>query len=260
MNNSIQFLGTSDGLPTADRHHASLLVKVGGQTFLFDCGEPCSHTLKRMGVDFDSIDAIFISHTHSDHIGGLPLLLQALWLERRKHPLPVWLPRRAIAPLRQWLHACYLYEPMLGFLLQWKPITKGKPVRCGNARISAYRTSHLDAPRSHFAKTHPEIGFDAFCFLIEVAGKRIGYSGDIGRPQDLAPLVAKPLDLLVVELAHCSPDAMFDFLHSHPVKRVAFTHLGRSMRARLPALRRLAARLLHPARVTFPVDGDTIRF
>src|ERR1700688_2799209 len=92
MSNSLQFLGTSDGLPSPDRHHASLLVRLGGQTLLFDCGEPCSHTLKRLGIDFNSIDAIFISHTHSDHIGGLPMLIQSMWLGSRERPLPIWVP------------------------------------------------------------------------------------------------------------------------------------------------------------------------
>ena len=258
MNNSLQFLGTSDGLPSPDRHHASLLVKLGGQTFLFDCGEPCSQTLKRMRISFDSIDGIFISHTHSDHIGGFPMLIQSLWLERRKRPLPVWLPRHAIKPLRHWLHVCYLYESMLGFSLQWKHLSKSKSAHCGKARISAYRTSHLNVARAQFARKHPQIGFDSFCFLVEADGKRIGYSGDIGRPQDLVPLVANPLDLLVVELAHCSPYAMFEFLRSQPVKRVAFTHLGRPMRSRLAALRRLASQTLYPATVVFPIDGDIV--
>jgi ribonuclease BN (tRNA processing enzyme) len=260
MSDSVHFLGTSDGLPSPDRHHASLLVKLGKQTLLLDCGEPCSDTLKRRGIDFDSIDAIFVSHTHSDHVGGLPMLIQSLWLEQRARPLPVWMPRRTIAPFRQWLHTCFLYEPLLGFPLQWKPLSPRTTARCGNVRLRAYRTSHLDSARAQFARKFPKIGFDAFSFLIEGNGKRIAYSGDIGHPQDLEPLLRKPLDLLVVELAHCSPAVLLEFLRSHPVKHVAFTHLNRTARSRSMALRRLAARILRPASVTFPADGDTVRF
>ena len=32
----IQFLGTSDGLPSADRFHASLLLRLAGQIILLD--------------------------------------------------------------------------------------------------------------------------------------------------------------------------------------------------------------------------------
>src|ERR1041384_930055 len=103
MSDSATLLGTSDGLPSPDRFHASLLLRLAGQTILVDCGEPCSHSLKRMGVDFNSIDAIVISHTHSDHVGGLAMLLQSMWLEDRTSPLPLWLPAHAIRPLQDWL-------------------------------------------------------------------------------------------------------------------------------------------------------------
>jgi len=256
----ITFLGTSDGLPSADRHHASLLLELGGRVILLDCGEPCSHTLKRMGVDFDGIGAVFLTHMHSDHVGGFPMLVQSMWLERRTRPLPVWLPRRAIAPLRHWLHACYLYEPVLPFRLQWRPLANGTVARCGPVRVRACRTSHLDPARAAFAKRHPEIGFDPFCFLIEGAGKRIGYSGDIGRVEDLRLLLARPLDLLVTELAHCAPGAMFEFLRDAPVKRVALTHLCRDARSRFAEVRRLGRRTLGAGRAVFVDDGDRLDF
>ncbi len=115
MPDSVTFLGTSDGLPSPDRHYASLLVKFATQTILLDCGEPCSHTLKQMGEGFDAIDLVVISHTHSDHVGGLPMLLQSMSLERRRRPLTVWMPVHAIRLMREWLDACYLFEPQLGF-------------------------------------------------------------------------------------------------------------------------------------------------
>src|SRR5260221_8534863 len=115
MTNSLTMLGTSDGLPSPDRHYASLLLRFDGRTILLDCGEPCSHTLKKMSFDFNSLDAVFVTHTHSDHVGGLPMLIQSLWLEQRTRPLPIWLPGRAIAPLRQWLYTCFLFEQLFHF-------------------------------------------------------------------------------------------------------------------------------------------------
>ena len=122
MLDSVTFLGTSDGLPSANRHHASVLVKFASRTILLDCGEPCGHTLKKMGEDFDAIDAVVISHTHSDHIGGFPMLMQSLWLEGRRRPLTVWMPGHAIRFVRPWLDACYLFEPLLGFPIKWDDV------------------------------------------------------------------------------------------------------------------------------------------
>lgn len=260
MSDSITFLGTSDGLPSPDRHYASLLLRLAGQTVLLDCGEPCSHTLKRMAVDFNSLDAIFVTHTHSDHVGGLPMLVQSLWLEQRIRPLPLWMPRHAIAPLQHWLHTCYLYEPQIHFRLQWKPLSARSAPRIGSVRIRARRTTHLDAVRNIFAKDHPQIGFDAFSLLLEGSGKRVVYSGDIGSPLDLVPLLKRPVDVLVVEMAHCNPDQMLDLLRLHEIRHIVFTHLSRQLRRNLGALRAKAAKTLRPRKVTLAADGDVIRF
>jgi ribonuclease Z len=72
---SVTFLGTSDGLPSAERKHASILVDLGVRVYLFDCGEPVSRTLKRSGVSYDAIDRLFISHLHADHCGGFLMLM-----------------------------------------------------------------------------------------------------------------------------------------------------------------------------------------
>lgn len=259
MPDSLTFLGTSDGLPTADRYHASLLLKLDGQTLLLDCGEPCSHTLKRMKVDFNQIDAVLLTHTHSDHIAGLPMLIQSMWLEKRTRPLPVWLPGPAIAPLRQWLQTCYLFDEILPFRIVWKPLTPA-PFRIGRVSIRAHRTTHLDGYRARFTKHYPNIGYDAFCLLIESAEKRVAYSGDLGQPDDLLPLLENPLDLLITELAHFHPKNLLPLLQQREIRQVAFTHLGRRMRARLPELRALATRALRPRQLHFPRDGDVIRF
>jgi len=259
MSDSLTFLGTSDGLPSSDRHHAALLLRLGGKTVLLDCGEPCSHTLKSMGVDFNSLDAVVVSHTHSDHVGGLPMLLQSMWLEQRTRLLPIWLPRRAIRPLRDWLHTCYLFEPRFRFRIRWHPIAPGKVLHLGPVSFAAFRTAHLEETRIRFARKFPGLGFDAFCFRFEAGRKCIGYSADLGRADDLAPLLSKPIDLLVVELAHFHPFDLVELLRERKVKHVAITHMGRAVRARLPEVR-AAFRLRLPAhRVSFVRDGDTIR-
>jgi ribonuclease BN (tRNA processing enzyme) len=258
--NTIAFLGTSDGLPSPDRHHAALLLRLAGQTILLDCGEPVSHTLKRMAVDFNRIDAVLITHTHSDHVAGLPMLIQSMWLEQRTRPLPVWLPGRALAPLQRWLHACYLFDAQFGFRIRWHALSEHRAARVGAVRITAFRTSHLDATRRLFAKSHPGIGFEAFSLLIEAAGKRLAYSGDLGSAADLQPLLGRPLDLLVVELAHLEPDSLLAQLRDRPVRRVALTHLARTARAQLAELKPRLQRALRPARVSFAADGDVLNF
>ena len=260
MPDSVTFLGTSDGLPSPDRQHASLLVKFATRTILLDCGEPCSHTLKQMGQDFGAIDMVVISHTHSDHVGGFPMLMQSMSLEGRRRSLTVWMPWHAIPLLREWLDACYLFEPQLGFRVKWVAFDKHSAMRCGPVQLRAFRTTHLDGLRKQFGASRPAVWFDAFSLLATGGGKRLAYSGDLGAPEDLRPLCAKSLDLLVVELAHFQPRGLFEFLQPKDVRRVAITHLGRPARARLAEVRALARKVLGPRKTQFAMDGDVVRF
>lgn len=228
----IVLLGTADGLANPKRNHAALLARLDGKTILLDAGQPCSQTLKRLGIGLDELDGIVITHTHTDHVGGLPMLLQSAWLEGRQRALPIWLPPQAIRPLRIWLRACYLFSSRLGFVVRWLPI-RG-PIRIGTVRICAIRNSHLDETRARFGKRYPDVGYDAFSLVVESRHSRFAYSSDIGAVADLEPLCRKPLGLLITELAHIEAGELGEFLRTRPIGRVVLTHVGRGQRGRVP--------------------------
>lgn len=65
----------------------ALIVQVGASVLMMDCGFGLAATearLARAGLMPDDIDAILVTHEHSDHIGGVARFA-------RKHQLPVWL-------------------------------------------------------------------------------------------------------------------------------------------------------------------------
>jgi 7,8-dihydropterin-6-yl-methyl-4-(beta-D-ribofuranosyl)aminobenzene 5'-phosphate synthase len=70
------------------------LVETDGHTLLFDTGAKGSILLgnmEKLNIDPTAIDAVFISHSHWDHIGGLDDLL-------RIHPTTVFLPAACPPP------------------------------------------------------------------------------------------------------------------------------------------------------------------
>ena len=72
----IHFLGTCAGTePMPTRKHSSTAFEVNDALYFFDAGEGCSYTAHNMGLDLLKTRAVFISHPHLDHVGGLCNLL-----------------------------------------------------------------------------------------------------------------------------------------------------------------------------------------
>jgi ribonuclease BN (tRNA processing enzyme) len=255
----LKCFGVGDGWACADRNHASFLYQFGKTSILIDCGESVSRGFKSSGLPCDTIDRIFLSHLHADHAGGFNMFMQGLWLEQRKKELHVHMPSEGINPLRHMLRAAYIFDELLSFKLRFEALKAGKSVATEGVQVTPFHTSHLERLRAAFHKRYPQ-KFEAFCFLMEVGKLRIGHSADLGSPEDLAPLLAKPLDLLVCELAHFEPAELFDYLRGREIKRIAFVHLARPLWENLKKTRQLAAKMLPGIEVSFPHDQEEISF
>jgi ribonuclease Z len=58
-------------------------------SLLFDAGRGVATQLARAGVRAEDLDAVFITHHHYDHIGGLADLILAAWNNGRTRALPI---------------------------------------------------------------------------------------------------------------------------------------------------------------------------
>lgn len=85
-------LGCGGMMPLPYRHLTSVLLRRKGDLFLFDCGEGTQVSLKRLNLKWKKIDAIFISHTHADHVTGLPGILMLNSQVERTEPLYIYGP------------------------------------------------------------------------------------------------------------------------------------------------------------------------
>ncbi len=254
---SLKCFGVGDGWPNADRNHSAFLYRLGGATLLIDCGEAVGRSLKASGLDYDALDRVLLSHLHFDHVGGFFMLVQGLWLEHRRRPLSVHLPADGAAPLRGMLEAGYLFEDLLGFELRFAPWHAGQGVTIEQTRVTPFPTTHLDELRRAFAPRHPQ-SFAAYSFLLETDQLRVAHSADLGAVEDLDPLVREPLDLLVCELAHFPPEALFRYLRGRAIKRLALIHVARPLWRDQEALRRRVAAGLDGLPFVIPRDGEEI--
>ena len=73
---NVTLLGTGSPLPITDRFGAATLVEAGQEKLLFDVGRGATIRLTQVGVSIGSLNAVFLTHFHSDHTSEIP----DLWL------------------------------------------------------------------------------------------------------------------------------------------------------------------------------------
>jgi ribonuclease Z len=76
----VTLLGTGSPTPTPDRFGPSALVQAGDQVLLFDAGRGVSIRMQQLRVQLASIDALFLTHYHSDHTSGIPDVWLTRWI------------------------------------------------------------------------------------------------------------------------------------------------------------------------------------
>ena len=72
----LQFLGTGGAFTKiTDNFQSNMTIQsANGRYLLIDCGSDARHSLDHVGLKNEDIDGVYISHLHSDHVGGLEWL------------------------------------------------------------------------------------------------------------------------------------------------------------------------------------------
>jgi ribonuclease BN (tRNA processing enzyme) len=151
--NWVALLGVKGG-PAINPHGSmpsSHLLMFNGKTIVVDCGAGVAMGIVRQGVALKTIDAIFITHLHSDHYLDLGPLLHSAWTAGLKHHLIVYAPLGAadywkhfIASMRFDIDTRMADEgrPDINDLITVQTLDAGVVTRLGNIKVSALRNLH----------------------------------------------------------------------------------------------------------------------
>ncbi len=80
-------------VPTKERNQMGVLLSYKTHGILFDCGEGIQRQLKIADERITKVTKILISHWHSDHVLGIPGLIQTLSASEYPHTLEIYGPK-----------------------------------------------------------------------------------------------------------------------------------------------------------------------
>ena len=223
----VRFLGTCSGTePIKNMHHNSFILEVNGVNYWFDAGENCAHYAFTSGVDVMNTKALFISHTHIDHTGGLANLLHAirkLIVRENKslinEKLKIFIPNKII--LDSAITLVTNGRPNDFDIVEHNSVQDGVVFEDENVKITAFHNRHLGEDGSS--------GWHSFSYLIEVENKKIVFSGDVKTSLELDALIGDGCDLLLHETGHHKVEKVLDYTVSKNVKKMRFIHHGREV-------------------------------
>lgn len=197
----LTIVGSGTVVPEGDRVCASYYVEAGSTRLLLDCGPGASHHMARFDVPWARLTHVAITHFHTDHVGGLPILLFALkhgLRPARTEPLHVIGPigTRGLFERLADAFGAYMLDP--GFPLRIQELESGGEYDLRGARLRAHASAHT-----------PE----AVSYRLQSDDATFGYTGDTGPDSSLAAWL-EGVDTLLCE---CSvPDAEAMPIHLTP--------------------------------------------
>ena len=199
-------LGTRSGpSPTVWRAQSSNALIVNGTPYIIDAGDGVTRRLTRAKIGFRDIDAIFITHPHSDHTSGLPALFTVQYDALRTKPVNVYGPPGTEETVRGILPFLDVNaEVRMGDGMRTVMASKifnghnrepGVIFQDANIKVTAVENTHF-----HFAPGNAAYGkYRSYALRFDTADRSIVFTGDTG-PSDNISALAKGADLLVSEV------------------------------------------------------------
>src|SRR5579871_6108292 len=147
---NLTFLGTSASVPSAERNHPALLVEVGSDRILVDCGEGTQRQLLKSGAGFRRLDRLLLTHGHFDHILGIAGLFSTLRLRQSTDLMTVHGAPGTLDIVARMLAGLW-GEGRAPIPLQLVPLTAGDVLEAEEYTISCFLVRHRDTDSLGFS-------------------------------------------------------------------------------------------------------------
>mgnify|MGYP001626170324 CR=1 FL=1 len=176
----VVFLGVGGWLSNPSYGQSSILVLGSTKTILLDAGEGTLEKLyKCVKIDVNDIDYILLTHSHGDHVLGLPTIAQHLRRSVRVIGL-----RDTLGDLRKIFEALHVENRLQQLVFMEIPL-EGREELEGGIRLEWVKAKHV---------------IPSISLVLEMDGVKIAYSGDTSYNPEFLNM-AKHVDLLIHEFS-----------------------------------------------------------
>ncbi len=214
----IIILGSSNAIAAEGADNAHMVLVGTTRTLLID--SPCNPILRLagLGIDFEQVSDLLVTHFHPDHVSGIPLFLMDMWLRGRKAPLQIYGLPHAIDRLENLMDA-FLWGSWPNFF----PVTFNRlpskelypVIECDDFKLYTSEVRHMI----------PTVGMR---FEFAETGKVIAYSCDTA-PCDEVVRLGADSDMLIHEasgdfLGHSSSKQAAEIALKANAKKLCLIH------------------------------------
>ncbi len=197
----VTLLGTGSPAPIMRRFGPGVLVQAAGKTLLIDSGRGTTQRLMQVGVPLGKVDALFLTHLHSDHVVGLPDLWLTGWLRtpyaQRNTPFVIYGPQGTKA-MTEGLTKAFAWD------IEARIADQKLPPEAIDFKVTEVREGivyeEAGLKVTAIEVDHGELLKPAFGYRIDLGERSVTISGDTRYSEHLIDM-AKGTDLLIHQVA-----------------------------------------------------------
>lgn len=218
-------LGTADATPQPDRGPSATFVHHDTHRFLVDIGSGAIQKLAAFGISASSLDALYLTHAHGDHLGDLLYLLFGIGVGviAREHPLKLIGSAMTLGYVREFYDVFARWTDRVPERFEWMEVEAGARFTLGALKVQTHAVHHTDGSLA-YRWTHPD-------------GASIAITGDTGAHRELAEFV-RGVNTLIVECGsdpenpvptHLSPEQLLALLQTARPKVAHIVHCAATL-------------------------------
>jgi ribonuclease BN (tRNA processing enzyme) len=227
---TVTFAGSGDAFGSGGRLQACIHLQppLPQGPVLLDCGATSLPALRRCGLDPGAIAAVFVSHLHGDHFGGLPFLILDAQFAGRTAPLAVAGPPGTGQRLAEAMECLFPGSSRVRrrFAVEVTELHPGGSGTTAGVRAQAFQASHPS-------------GAPALILRLTLGGRIIAYTGDTAWTHAIVGAAAGA-DLLIAEAYYWDKAVPHHLRHADlasrrgdlTARRTVLTHMSADMLGR----------------------------